>query len=347
MSEKCTIHILTNVDGVDYVQEPAIVEGITWETSRRGEPGKLTFTCLKDRTFGGVSVGLSGVVSNQEFVDPKDGGLSFSEGAEVVFRYGDKKVFSGFVFEKKRNKDHHIEVTCYDRFRYMKNKCGYVFSGLRADQIISRVAQDLGIRLGQIENTQYVIPKYAMDDCTYFDVMQNALDLTCRATKEIYTMYDDYGKICVKHLRNMLVKTVIDADSCEDFDYSTSIDNNTYNRIIVKGDEETGEPVMVEDNSTQKKWGVLTTVVDNKSGLSNSDFAKKYLELCNRVGRSLSIKHQQGDIDVRGGSCVYLELYLGDHTYKQTMVVDKVTHTFDQGEHYMDLTLIDGRDFYA
>lgn len=329
--EKCTIQILSG----GRVQEPAVAEGITWETARMGEPGKLAFTCIKDRDTSG------------QFVTPENGGLAFNEGDQVIFRYGDKNVFSGFVFEKRRNKDHHIEVTCYDRLRYFKNKENYVFTNVRLDQIVSRIAQDMGFRTGELSNTKYVMPKFAAEDSTLFDIVDSAIAQTVMATRELYCLYDDYGKICLKHLGEMLLPIVIDQDTFEDFDYVTSIESNTYNQVVVKPSE--GEPIILNsdgENGTQKQWGVLQTVVDYQ-GSNPRAHAQMILNDHNRVSRSLTVNGQFGDIRVRGGSGVYLSLNAGDKIYNQIMYVEKVTHTFDNNDHYMDLTLVDGRGFYG
>ena len=77
---------------------PAILEGITWITERRGTPGKLTFKCLFDENN------------------------SFEEGDLVTVKYKGQKVFYGFIFAISRDKDKILSVTAYDQLRYLKNK---------------------------------------------------------------------------------------------------------------------------------------------------------------------------------------------------------------------------------
>lgn len=317
--EKCTIQILAG----GYVQEPAVIDGIQWKTKRRGEPASLTFTCIKD--------------SN----------LSFPEGAEVIFRYGHQDVFSGYVFQKHRNKDQHIEVTCYDRTRYFKTKENYVFTGLRADQIITRIAMDMGIRIGHISNTGYVIPKFAKTDCTMWDVIQEAIDLTTMATRVLYTLYDDYGSLCLKSQSEMYTDYLLDQDVAEDFDYTTSIDQNTYNQIVVKVND--GEPVIVEDTTSIGHYGLLQHVTDSQNAENARAKAKALLEIHNHVECSFGINGAFGDINVRAGSSIYVDMNLGDNhgNLHQSMIVDEVTHTFENGDHFMDLTLMDGSKFYV
>lgn len=349
---KCTIQILSG----GRVQEPAIVEGVTWETARMGEPGKLVFTCIKDRATLGYQDLLNGSISPVNKFYRGDGALSFSEGAEVIFRYGDTPVFSGFVFEKRRNKDQHIEVTCYDRLRYFKNKENYAFKNVRLDQIVRRIVEDLGVRAGDISNTLYTIPTFLKEDMTFFDIIHDAISETVMATGELYCLYDNYGSICLKSWRDMLLPIAIDQDTAEDFDYGTSIDSNTYNQVVVKCSSNDSNSVYTLNDegdkatkrrSTQEQWGVLQTVVNVNNPAYMKQMAELVLKNHNQVTRSLTINGQFGDIRVRGGSGVYLSLDLGDEIANKMMMVEKVTHTFNENDHFMDLTLVDGRGYYG
>lgn len=327
---KCTIQILSG----GRIQEPAVLEGITLERARAGEPSKLSFTCIKDR-----GVGEQGWV---------EGGLSFSEGSQVIFRYGDVNMFFGYVFEKRRNKDHHIEVTCYDQLRYFKNKENYVFTGVRLDQIVTRIAEDLEVPVGSITKTNYVIPKFIKTDSTIFDIINDAIGLTVANTAVRYVLYDDYGKLYLKSQDEMMLDLLIDKDTFEDFDYSSSINSNTYNQIVVKQGENK-EPYVLNDYKSQEYWGVLQTVVEAQDSNYTKELAKLMLADHCQVTRSLSVNGHFGDVRVRGGSGVYVDhAMFGDlKPVIQKMWVEKVTHTFNHNDHYMDLTLTDGRGFFS
>lgn len=323
--EKCTIRILGQAGEKWFVQEPAVLEGIQWKTKRRGEAASLTFTCVKDEL------------------------LSFQEGSEVTFRYGDKDVFSGYIFEKHRNKDQLIEVTCYDRTRYLRNKENYLFSNVRADQVLTRIAQDFDLQLGEVENTQYVIPKFSRSNSTLWDTIEEALGITKEVTGVMYTMYDDFGKICLKSVHNMDSKCLIDSDTAEDFDYTTSIDKNTANYIVVKV-KDSNTPIVEKsegENGTIKKWGLLQYDCESTTVEYAKQKAKALLKMRNKVTKSLGINGALGDINVRAGCGIYISLNLGDSKPEnKRMVVIEANHTFENGHHSMDLTLIDGEEFY-
>lgn len=318
--EKCTLRIKSG----GKIQMPPILEGIQWETARKGEAGKLTFTCIKT---------------------PK---LSFNEGDEVSFHYGDTNVFHGFVFEKSRNKDHHIRVTCYDQLRYLKNKTSYCLNYVSADDVLLLIANDFKLKVGNLPHTGYVIPRFEQMNLSLFDMILNAIDETVLATGNLYYLYDDFGTMRLKNIKDSTLNVMIDAGTAEDFDYSTSIDKNTYNRIVITDseDKESGKYTHADDPKTQGQWGILQHFQSIKNGAQATTLAKKMLEFYNKKSSSLTIKKQFGDIRVRAGTGVYLNLNLGDKIARQRMLVEKAVHTFDNCNHYMDLTLIGCDTFY-
>ena len=324
---KCTLQIITideNTGEILRIQEPLVEEGITWETARKGSPGKLTFTVVKDNE------------------------VSFPEGAHVRFLYDDEPVFYGFVFTKSRDKEQRIAVTAYDQLRYLKNKTSYIFTGVRADQVVKRIADDFLLKTGALDNTGYVIPKFNKDNMTLFDMILDAVDDTVMATGNLYFIYDDFGKITLKNIKDTQLELLIDASTAENFDYSSSIDNNTYNRIVLTDSEEKTERnvVKVQDDRNIRKWGVLQYYEAMSNGGNTKVNADALLKLYNKVHRSLTIRGQKGDIRCRGGFGVFLDVYLGDLPGKQRMLVEQATHTFNHDEHFMDLTLIGAEEFY-
>lgn len=321
---KLEIIVVNEKGEVTSVQEPIVEEGITWETARKGEPGKLTFTVLKDEA------------------------LAFREGAHVRFTYGDAKIFYGFVFSKQRDKEHHIRVTAYDQLRYLKNKTSYIFTGVRADQVLKRLADDFLLKTGTLDNTGYVIPKFNKDNMSLFDIILDAIDDTVMATGNLFFIYDDFGKICLKNIKDTKLELLINNTTAEDFDYSSSIDSNTYNRIVLTDSEEKSERnvVKVQDDGKINLWGVLQYFEAMSNGGNTKVNADALLKMYNKVSRSLTIRGQKGDVRCRAGFGVYLDVYLGDLPGKQHMLVEKAVHTFKHDEHTMDLTLIGAEEFY-
>lgn len=303
------------------VYQPIVTGEIQWQTERKGVQGSLTFKVVKDAT------------------------LNFTEGDSVRLKVDGKKVFYGFVFQKKRNKDGIITVTAYDQLRYLKNKDTYVYSNKTASEVIQMLAKDFSLQCGTMEDTKFKIESRVEDNQTLFDIIQNALDLTLQNKKEMYVLYDDFGKLTLKNIGNMKVGILIDEDTGENFDYTSSIDGETYNKIkLVYNNEKTGkrETYIAQDSSHINQWGVLQyfeTIDEKTNGKAKAD---ALLSLYNQKTRNLTIKGAFGDVRVRAGTLVAVSLNLGDIIANSFLLVEQAKHTFSESLHTMDLTLRGG-----
>ena len=315
---------LTLLIEADKLYQPAVLDGITWTTSRYGEPGKLTFSLVKDSI------------------------INFQEGARVRMHVDGKELFYGFVFTKKRSKDSVIEVTAYDQLRYFKNKDTYVYTNKTATELIQMLASDFRLQTGELEDTGFKIAARSEDNTTLFDMVQNALDITLASTGKLYVLYDDYGKLTLKNIENMQLQTVIDEETAENFDYSSTIDGETYNQIKLSYENgKTGKrDIYIErDGNNINNWGVLQYFESVKDEAGIIAKAQALLKLYNRKTRTLSISGALGDVNVRAGCSLPVLLNLGDIVNRSYLVCERVVHKFEQCHHSMDLTMRGGNGF--
>lgn len=304
---------------------PAVLDGVTWQTERKNYPGTLSFEVVIDEA------------------------LKINEGNNLSFKKGGQNVFFGYIFKKNRDKENIYKVTAYDQLRYFKNKDTYNYQDKTASQLLAMLANDFELKTGAIEETGYKIPTRLEKDKTLFDIIGNALDLTFDNTKNIFCLYDDFGKICLKDIKNMTVPILVDSETGENFDYASSIDESTYNKIkIIFKNEKTGkdEVYVANDNQSIDKWGVLQYFETVEKGENGKGKADKLLSLYNKKSQSLMVKNTFGDIRVRAGSTIIVQLDFGDLKLNNLMLVEKAKHTFKEGEHYMDLNL-KGYDIFA
>lgn len=297
--------------------EPSVVDGIQLEQERQGSPAKLTFKVLKEGT------------------------LSFNEGDRVRFWYDSKPMFLGYVFKKQRDKEGQITVTAYDQLRYLKNKFTYVFVNKTASDILSMVASDFGLQVGNVENTGYNIPSLIEENKSLFDIVLDALGETITNTGKLFIMYDNFGSIELKSLDNMITNVLIDEETAENFNYSTSIDDETYNKIVLYYVNENNAliPYSASDDSMIEQWGLLQYFEEVKVPTIAQSKANALLELYNKKTRELTINNALGDTNVRAGSLLLVKLNLGDIVTNNYMLIDKVVHKFEDERHIMDLTL--------
>lgn len=293
---------------------------LVWE--RKGTPGKLTFEAMYDKNF------------------------KITEGNEVLLIVDGVKLFCGFVFTRQRSKDGFYSYTAYDQLRYLKNKDTIIFKKKRADQYVKVIAERFNLKCGKLANTGYVIKKRIEDESTLFDMIQNALDTTLMTKNKVYVLYDQVGKLRLQNISSMKVNScLIDDETGEDYTYKTSIDSNTYNQIkLIYENTKKGTYDLYVTKSTKNinKWGVLQYL----EKIDDPDIGKlksqAYLKLYNHKARGLTITGVIGNTKVRAGSLVPIVLNLDDVKVANYMVVEKVTHTFNNRQYSMDLVVSGG-----
>ncbi len=317
--------LLTTTDNQHQI--PVVEDEINLEWSRKNEPGKLTFKVVADNL------------------------LKIEEGNNIQLIADGIKLFTGFVFTMKHDKNKIIEITCYDQLRYLKNKDVYIYTNKKASELLKMICDDYGLHTGTIEDTGYVIAAKREDNQCLIDIVQSALDDTVLNTNQLFVLYDDFGNISLKNMSNMKVNTLIDADTGGDYDYSSSIDTNTYNYIkLVYESKEEGNrlvPFTAKDAKNQKNWGILQYFgkVQTKEGAQEK--ADQLLKLYGKISRSFTVKDVLGDYNVRGGSLVPIKLDLIDTKVQNYLVAEKVVHKIKHGIHTMDIRLSGGDGFVS
>ncbi len=303
------------------IYAPVIKGEISLEIQKSGSPSKLGFTLLKD-----------------EIID-------FREGSPVRLKINGKIIFYGYVFTKYRCDKNFINVTAYDQLRYLKNKDSYIYENKKYSELLTMIANDYNLRLGDIADTGYVIER-RVEEGTLFDILANAAELTFKTTGKRFVLLDDGGKIALRNAEALKTDICIDETQMQGYKYSTSIDKNVYDRIKLSRDnDETGEREFYVFNGAenQENWGLLQYYersVDKDEDINIK--GKNLLERLNLLYRSLWLKNVFGDISVRGGSVVYVKMDLGDIILSAEMTVESVTHRFKDGYHFMDM-LLSGR----
>ena len=320
------VELLIGNDTGTKVYQPVVEEGIEWSTERKDAPGKLVFKVVKDDI------------------------LDFSEGSAVRLRVDGDNVFYGFVFKQQRDRDKLITVTAYDQLRYLKNKDTRVYENMTASDFVKSIADDYSLNPGVFDDTGYVIESRVEENTSLFEMIANALDMTLLNTGRMYVLFDDFGRLALRSLESMYVGEsgaylMVDEETGENYEYTSSIDDSTYNKIKLTYDnEDTGfrEVYIAQDSSNINRWGILQYFDTLQEGENGQAKADALLSLYNKKTRSLRITNALGDNRVRAGSMIVVNLDLGDVKLKNFMLVEKCKHTYKESEHWMDLTLRGG-----
>lgn len=300
------------------------VTTVSYNTERTGSPGKLDFTIIKA------------------------GDLDFLEGDVVRLSVDGELIFYGWVFTKSKDRWGIIEVTCYDRIRYLKANASYAFYNQRADEIIAQIAADLQVDVSNLANTGYVIPSLVETDQSCLDIIQGVLEDTLLNTGDIYVLYDDGKGLALQRPEDMQVPVMIgDKSLLTEYTYKTDIDSQTYNSVkLARPNEDTGraDVVVVEDSANIGQWGLLQLYQQVDGDLNTAQMtaqAQATLEYYNRRLRTLKV-NSLGVPGVRAGSMIRMKVQgLGDINLDQWVLLEKVTHTWENDVHTMEFETLE------
>jgi len=274
-------------------------------------------------------------------------GEYFANGSTVIYTFDGTNVFYGFLFKTNQNKKVY-KCVAYDQLIYLAKGKGSLMRKVQTlESFLNDVAFAVGdrMRLGNVDKTEYKLGKYLFDNKTYLDMLYQSIQDNLIGNTYYYTLRDNFGALDLRDTLDLRLPLVIGDESLAyDYDYTRSIDEDTYNYVkVAKDDKKKGvrDTYVVQDSNNISKWGKLILYEKVSANLNDAqliDRAKMLLSIKNRETETLKIECI-GDIRVMGGSGVKVEIAAaGLNTWA---VVDSVTHNFDKGT--MTLNLIFGR----
>lgn len=295
-------------------------ETASWTTNRTGNPGTFKFTVIKA------------------------GDLSFTEGDTVRFSVDGQLQFFGWVFTKEKDRWGVIDVTCYDRLRYLKANASYAFYNQTVGGIIKQIAGDLELDVGNIADTGYAIPSLIEQDTTCLDIIEGAVQQTLLNTGNIYVFYDDGNGLALTEAGDMISNIVIgDKSLLTDYTYKTDIDSQTYNSIKLAHQNETtgrADVYIYQDSNNIEQWGLLQlyqTVDGEANEAQIKSQAQTSLTYYNRRMRTLKFS-SLGVPGLRAGNMILMKVQgLGDINLDQYVLIEKITHTWENDVHTMEV----------
>ena len=171
------------------------------------------------------------------------------------------------------------------------------------------------------------------------------MDITLENKKKLYVLYDDFGKLTLKDIESMRVNLLIDESSGENYNFSSGIDGSTYNQIkVVYEDETTGkrEIYITKDSSNINRWGLLQYFETIDEKVNGQAMVDALIELYNKKENNLTLNNIVGDVRVKAGTSVLIQLDLVDFKVQHWMLVERAVHRFKKDEYFMDLALRGG-----
>lgn len=285
----------------------------SWETNRTGSPGKFTATVI--------------------------GSVTIDVGDSVRFSVDGQMQFLGWVFTVSKNRWEECEIVCYDRLRYLKASASYAFYAQTAGEIITQIAGDMQLTTGQIEDTGFAIPSLIEQEQTCLDIIGSAVQQTLLNTGRVFIFFDDGNGLALREAASMVSPTVLGESSLlTEYTDETDIDSQTYNSVkLSRPNETTGrsDVFIAQDSETIAQWGLLQlyqTVDGDVNDAQVKAQAEATLSYYNRPMRNLSLS-TLGVPGLRAGMLLYVNL----PDLQQLVLLEKVTHTWENDMHTMEI----------
>ena len=298
-----------------------ITEKVSYTTSRNGSAGKLTFSFMQKKA------------------------INLTEGAKVQFYADGAEIFLGFVFVTEQDRWGVVSVTAYDQLRYLKSAASYSLEGKKLNEFIQQIAKDMQLQIGTLEDTGYVIPTLTKESTECLDIIEYGLMLTQYNTGKTFVFFDDFGKLSLKEAKNMRSDILIGNGSIiTDYSYKSDIDSDTYNQVkLVRPNKETGQgdTYNFSDSTTIKKWGLLQKYVKVDENLNEAQINEQgniMMAYYDRVLKTISVDGVGGVPGLRAGAMAMFKIKdVPELSGGLFLLLDKVKHTFSNGEHTMSL----------
>ncbi|MDH5160333.1 XkdQ/YqbQ family protein [Heyndrickxia oleronia] len=265
-------------------------------------------------------------------------------GAIIRATEGNNKIFYGFAFEDGIKKSGDTSIKAYDQLRYLKNQDTYVMPSSTATAAIKRIAGMLNLSTGVLEDTKFVVPGIVEDEKEAFDVVAKFLDSTLIATNRNFILFDNFGKLDLRSIENLVIPAddfyIGDDSLLYDYEYSKSIDKETYNKIkFVRDNKKKAkrETFIAQDSANIKKWGLLQQfrkVDENMTDAQIKELVERSIKAYNKETKTLELSCL-GNWKVRAGRMLYL--YIAKLGIKEYVMIDECTHKWQEGVHTMDL----------
>lgn len=303
---------------------PRIIEA-NYETNRMDSPGKFTFSLAEKK---GVDIEL---------------------GSCIRVQLNGKDFFKGYVFTAERSQNRKVKYTAYDQLRYLKAKASYTFKAASLEDIITKIAKDFGLKVGDLASTGYKFPSLIKEDESCLDIIMDALSQTIIQTGKIFVFYDDYGKLTLKEAKAMKWNRLIGSNNeLSNYTYKRDIDKESYNRIkLVRPNKDTGkaDTYVYEDTDHIKQWGLLQyyeKVDENLNKAQIDEMCKTYLKYYNKLWQTLTLKNIMGHHQIRAGWIIPVRIEEIDSVdAMRFFLAEKVTHKITNNTHTMDIEVKD------
>ncbi|OXM86458.1 XkdQ/YqbQ family protein [Paenibacillus rigui] len=281
-------------------------------------------------------------VSITNTIDGTAQAVSIELGKELRLLDGDSELFRGVIFQHNIDAKGKMSITAYDENIYLtKNTDSRKFSSMTASAIIRELCAHFQIPVGEIADTEYVIPKLILRDKTVWDMIVTALTETRKQTGRRFLLSAREGAVQLTERGSKITDWVLeDTTNLLGASYSQSIEELRTQIKVIGGDEEK-HPIesMIASEELIQAFGTMQHLERAQSDINASQIAQLAAQLAQEHGKIKDDATVEaiGNLEVISGTAVYVKDSLT--RIVGAFYVNSDSHTFENGTHKMSLTI--------
>src|SRR5690606_29256715 len=116
-----------------------------------------------------------------------------------------------------------------------KSQTTRTFRNRKASGIVRQLASEFGVRIGNIEDTGFVIPKLVAEEEMLYDIIKQALVITEKQTGRKFRLSNRQGLVYLEDQRRQIVRDIIENGvNILSAEYSQSVED-LRNRLVMIG----------------------------------------------------------------------------------------------------------------
>lgn len=265
--------------------------------------------------------------------------VSLKVGNQLRAYYDGTEFFRGVIFKTDIASDGNMSVTAYDYNHYLtKNSDSRVFKKAKASKLIKDICGQYGIDYGQVDDTDYIIPKLILRDKSLYDMILIALTETRKKTGKKYLLRNEKGKLTLREVKKQVVRlTIADGSNILGASYSESIENLRNSVRYTGSSGEDAKGVTVSNSASIKRYGLMREKEHNgdRNDAQLKPIADALLKELNTVAKESSVE-AIGNMSVYAGKQVVVREKMTGLSGGFYVISDK--HSFEpNGMHTMSL----------
>lgn len=277
-------------------------------------------------------------------------------GAESVIVLLDGKPFIwGYIDSISGGEEYLLNFSATDQIKFLvKNERTQNYGALTLTEFTKRVLADLMVNnFGTFDESEHVLPEIVMQQTKVLDAITDCINKTFEATGKKFFLLDEAHLLYLRSQESMIIpetEFMLSVFNTGSITWGEDVtDVYTAVKAYSQRESEDGQNTyQVQDDSAVARYGFMLKEITVQDGEDITTVAVNTLSEVSAPKKTLSVSNVTGDMRVRPGSVIYVDLYSYNDSKSPDRIVgwfevDSCSHSLSGGTHFMNMDLTEYR----